>query len=307
MIHTNIRSVAKNMNKLDMYLNNLKHEFPIMPLSETWLNENTCDRHDMDGYNAEHNFRSNRGDGGVSLYIKDFMVYTIWDELCFQNKTLETVLIELNKDQFKKKQNIVVGVIYRPPDTDIKEFNDYIVQCLTQTKAEKKIAYLLGDYNINLLNVDKHAPSQDFADAMFSHSFFPVITKPTRVTDQSVTLIDNIFCNNYVDNSSSLAGILYTDISDHFPVYHIDYSDDVPMVDNSFKNVYTLWQIWSVSLQQWVERIGILCCITTMHRMLILHSIMNSSMYTIIVFLLRSLSEAIEPANHGHPMGWRLQ
>ena len=91
------------------------------------------------------------------------------------------------------------------------------------------------------MNVDKHAPSQDFADAMFSHSFFHVITKPTRVTDKSVTLIDNIFYNNYVENSSSLAEILYTDMSDHFPVYHIDYSDDIPVVDNSFKKrVYSM-------------------------------------------------------------------
>ena len=109
------------------------------------------------------------------------------------------------------------------------------MQCLTQIKAEKKIANLLGDYNINLLNIDKHAASQDFADAMFSHSFFPVITKPTRVTDKSATLIDNIFYNNCVENSRSLAGILYADISEHFPVYHIDYSDVVPLTDNLFK------------------------------------------------------------------------
>ena len=91
------------------------------------------------------------------------------------------------------------------------------------------------------MNIDKRAPSQDFAEALFSHSFFPFITKPTRVTDKSATLIDNIFYNNNVENSSSLAGILYTDISDHFPVYHIDYSDDVSMVDNSFKKrVYSM-------------------------------------------------------------------
>ena len=65
--------------------------------------------------------------------------------------------------------------------------------------------------------------------------FFPVITKPTRVTDKSTTLIDNIFYNSCVENSRSLAGILYTDISDHFPVYHIDYSDVVPLADNLFK------------------------------------------------------------------------
>ena len=34
MIHTNIRSVAKNMNKFDSHLNNLKHEFPIIALSK---------------------------------------------------------------------------------------------------------------------------------------------------------------------------------------------------------------------------------------------------------------------------------
>ena len=98
----------------------------------------------MDVFYAEHNFRSNRGGGGVSLYIKGFLEYTIRNELCFQNKTLEALFIEMNKDQFKKKQNIVVGVIYRPPDTDIKEFNDYIVQCLTQIKAEKKMHICWG-------------------------------------------------------------------------------------------------------------------------------------------------------------------
>ena len=118
------------MNKFDSYLNNLKHEFPIIALSETWLTENNCDRFGIDGYNAEHNFRSNRGGGGVAIYIEVFIQYTT-------------------------------------RYTDIKQFNDYVIQCLTQIKAEKN-AYLLGDYNINLLNIDKHAASQDFADAMFS-------------------------------------------------------------------------------------------------------------------------------------------
>ena len=94
---------------------------------------------------------------------------------------------------------------------------------------------MLGDYNINLLNTDKHAASQDFVDILFSHSFFPTITKPTRVTDKSATLIDNIFYNNYVQNTSSLTGILYTGISDHFPIFHIDYSVCAPLVEKSFK------------------------------------------------------------------------
>ena len=126
-------------------------------------------------------------------------------------------------------------MIYRPPDTDIREFNDYILQCLDQIKAEKKTAYLLGDYNINLLNVDTHAASQDLVDIMFSYSFFSAITKPTRVTEKSVTLIDNIFHNCYSEVSNNFSGILYTDVSDHFPVHHIDYSVTVCSQRKTFK------------------------------------------------------------------------
>ena len=241
MVHMNIRSTAKNLNKFDLYLNNLKHDFPVIALSETWLKDHNCDRYGIDGYNAEHNFRPIRGGGGVSLYIKDTIEYTVRDDLRFQNNILETLFIEIDKDQFAKRQNIIIGVIYRPPDTDITEFNDHILRCLTQIKAGKKIAYLLGDYNINLLNTDNHAASQDFADVMFSHSFFPAITKPTRVTYKSATLIDNIFYNSYVENTSVITGILYTDISDHFPVFHIDYSVCAPLVNKSFKKrVYSI-------------------------------------------------------------------
>ena len=52
--------------------------------------------------------------------------------------------------------------------------------------------------------------------------FIPVITKPTRVCERSATLIDNIFtnCCNFND---CLSGIMCTDISDHFPVFLIDF------------------------------------------------------------------------------------
>ena len=44
-----------------------------------------------------------------------------------------------------------------------------------------------------------------------------------------------------MENTGSLSGILYTDISDHFPVYHIDYSVSVPWHGKSFKKrVYSM-------------------------------------------------------------------
>ena len=54
---------------------------------------------------------------------------------------------------------------------------------------------------------------------MYASSFFPTITKPTRITDKSATLIDNIFINS--PNENSKRGILISDLSDHLPIFYI--------------------------------------------------------------------------------------
>jgi len=83
------------------------------------------------------------------------------------------------------------------------------------------VCYLLGDYNINLLKADCHHHTSEFANCMLSHSYFPLITRPTRLCNTSQTLIDNIFCSNVVLSKDMVNGILCTDISDHYPVFTI--------------------------------------------------------------------------------------
>ena len=50
-----------------------------------------------------------------------------------------------------------------------------------------------------------------------------LFNRPTRVTPSSATLIDNIFTNNLRSNEHMLQGIFVNDISDHFPVLHVNY------------------------------------------------------------------------------------
>ena len=80
----------------------------------------------------------------------------------------------------------------------------------------------MGDTNIDLLKTQEHSQTSEFLDLMYSYNMIPVITKPTRVTAHTATLIDNIFTNNFQDTSKHHQGILYNDISDHFPVYHLN-------------------------------------------------------------------------------------
>ena len=55
---------------------------------------------------------------------------------------------------------------------------------------------------------------------MLTSSYIPLINKPTRVTETTATIIDNIFTNSNNWNNIS-RGILPTDVSDHFSIFCI--------------------------------------------------------------------------------------
>ena len=87
--------------------------------------------------------------------------------------------------------------MYRPPNTDIKLFNDNLEAILDTIKKENKTCYIMGDFNINILNHDTNIPTSEFVDTMFSYGYLPLINRPTRVCSTTATLIDNIYTNAY--------------------------------------------------------------------------------------------------------------
>ena len=72
----------------------------------------------------------------------------------------------------------------------------------------------MGDFNIDLLKDDVHRPIHDYLDLVYSHSLIPTIYKPTRITEHTATIIDNILTNpdNIVESA-----IIVTDVTDHMP------------------------------------------------------------------------------------------
>ena len=75
---------------------------------------------------------------------------------------------------------------------------------------------------------------------MSSNVFLPLITHSSRVTATSATLIDNIFTNDIGDINDSVQGLFITDISDHFPVFHIARQMEIKEKDTYiFKRLYS--------------------------------------------------------------------
>ena len=69
----------------------------------------------------------------------------------------------------------------------------------------------------DILQYDKYVDTNYFIDQLYSHGLQPLITRPTIITRDTKTLIDNIFTTDL--NSHKQSGILINDTSDHLPVY----------------------------------------------------------------------------------------
>ena len=60
---------------------------------------------------------------------------------------------------------------------------------LSKITKERKLCYLAGDFNINLLQVRINTDILHYFDELKDKNFTPLITSPTRVTSKTKTLI----------------------------------------------------------------------------------------------------------------------
>ena len=73
------------------------------------------------------------------------------------------------------------------------------------------------DHNVDLLKGNQHIPTQKLIENTTDLKLYPTITRPSRITHHSVTLIDNIYMNDQLHRSFD-SMLLISDISDHLPV-----------------------------------------------------------------------------------------
>ena len=79
-----------------------------------------------------------------------------------------------------------------------------------------------GDFNYNLINYQYHEDTQTFYNILTSGGFQPTVTKPTRINNNTATLLDHIWTNYNVGDDTFNTHILVTDITDHLHVLYID-------------------------------------------------------------------------------------
>ena len=79
---------------------------------------------------------------------------------------------------------------------------------------------MVGDFNVDFLKAQDHRLANSFVDTTSSYYFLPIITQPARITQNTATLIDNLFTNRVskVIESTILTEDIIIYISDHLPI-----------------------------------------------------------------------------------------
>ena len=215
LLHLNIRSINKNFDNLKLLLENSRqNDCAAIAVTETWLSHNNDTSYGMPEYDFVVNSRLDRIGGGVGIYLSKKYDHLIHEKLNCMNNVVESLFTELI---IPNNKNILIGVIYRPPNSNLNDFMTYLQNLLNDPIFNNKDSYLVGDFNIDLMKCNSMNAPQEFIELLMAASFSPSISKPTRVTELSATLIDNIFSNSTPPPET--AGIVLSDISDHYPIY----------------------------------------------------------------------------------------
>ena len=217
-IHLNIHSLPSKFDQLkDMVvrLNDNKIKVDFILLCETFLVDANADKFSIPGYNFVHKSRKSLSKGGVAMYIADKYTFVERQDLCINVEgEYESIAVELNSQNGGR--NLIISEIYRIPNTSERESlarYDKMVCNICSTNSD----VILGtDQNMDYMKIN-NAIVSDLLNIFVTNGILPTITRPTRITHTSATLIDNLYvkCEHY-DNLHSR--ILLEDMSDHFPV-----------------------------------------------------------------------------------------
>ena len=172
----------------------------------TFLTDNNYVFYTIPGYELVCRNRQTGSRGGVAMYIRDDLNYIIRDDISVNiDGKFESIFIEAHS----KTVNCIFGEIYRVPNTGEIISISYYETSLNKLQHIQKDIVLRTNHNFDI---------SELMDIFLNAGLLPTITKPTRKTHSTATLINNI----YIKTSKEIklaSEIILNNLSDHLPVF----------------------------------------------------------------------------------------
>lgn len=204
IFHTNIRSIAKNFDELQIIVADSNLSLDLIILSETWNIDNLQFYH-IEGYTTHYNYsKFNQNDGVVVFSKLPVSVKLVELSEHYNIIRIETVV-----------KNKIIGVtsVYKPPPYKSSTFIQQLDQYLKQNN-KMSFEILVGDFNIDILNL-RDQSTHEYLDVLSRYGFNSCINKPTR----EKSCLDHIFIKTNITNNQLYPAVIQSKITDHNPVF----------------------------------------------------------------------------------------
>lgn len=213
LVHQNIRCLNCNYRALLSQIHQFSTHINVIALTEIWNTNIETFSNLFEGYSLLVQ-KSTRKVGGSGFFISNDLLFEKID-LNLNCSETEDIWVILTINNIK----ILVGCVYHHPVYNNQNFINHLSSFLKnarlniKTKDVKNII-ILGDMNINLLDLDKEDVI-NYLDILESNDLCNVIDQPTRIQKNCATLIDHVLITNKLVQKHK-AYIIKSDISDHF-------------------------------------------------------------------------------------------
>nr|XP_047127817.1 uncharacterized protein LOC124808655 [Hydra vulgaris] len=171
----------------------LLNEAKDLRAKETWCSSddvNFFTNFELPGFNVISLARkTNKRGGGVLIYVKNNLRYFTRHDMSISDADKEVLTIEILTNKIKNK---ILSCCYRPPSGEIKNFNSFLCNdVIKKSNHENKFIYLVGDLNLDCFQYHVNNNIKRFHNGIFENGAIPLISKPTRITQSSTSLINH--------------------------------------------------------------------------------------------------------------------
>ena len=226
VLSLNIRSLINNIDEIRANIEHYK-KFDAICLCETNCNTeklpNGIDDLLIEGFHKlliQAPARKSCKGGGLAFYINkstcnedDFEHYE-FENCCNTDGEFLFLKLKLQFNKNSQTKTYIIGNVYRSPSAKPEKFIEKLEIIFEKLNRHKsKHIILAGDVNIDLLKHDTDVYGTSLIDCFANYGFVQLISRPTRITDHSSTLIDHIYTNSVQHIISTR--VVTLDISDH--------------------------------------------------------------------------------------------
>ena len=204
--YLNINNVRNKIDDIPTILNNSGKHFHIFCFAESRLSSNITDSEmQVAGYNVHRLDPAGPRTTGLLVYIASPLNCMRLNNI--ERHGVESIWLKVN---IKNSKPFLIGFVYRNPSECI-DWQERFNSMMDEVSMMNCEVIVFGDFNIDLL---KHKPKWKQTYTM--HGLEQLIDRPTRVTEQTETLIDHI----YVTTKQYITEVCVPEygISDHYPI-----------------------------------------------------------------------------------------